>query len=236
MHFPTVNVTSPSWVKRHQYEVCALCSAQGTCWLMLVMTCGWVTLAGTCTPPDTTNFPQCYLHSGPSGMPTANSAELLKEFPASYRHWSVTIVLPTDCIYSMFYSVPVAFMFTIILLSSLRFPTFLLYFLPCYKLKKINSVEWVRVQTIPTERQQLVSEVSANFLADRGCHVVIVTDPYGSVLGLLDRSRYFIFQVAPQLYSRGWVDPIPDQLLLRKYGSAGNRTRTSGSVARNSDH
>jgi hypothetical protein len=32
------------------------------------------------------------------------------------------------------------------------------------------------------------------------------------------------------------VDPVPDPLLLRKSGSAGNRTRTSGSVARNSDH
>jgi hypothetical protein len=32
------------------------------------------------------------------------------------------------------------------------------------------------------------------------------------------------------------VDPDPDPLLLRKCGSAGNRTRTSGSVARNSDH
>jgi hypothetical protein len=32
------------------------------------------------------------------------------------------------------------------------------------------------------------------------------------------------------------VDPVPDPLLLRKSGSAGNRTWTSGSVARNSDH
>jgi hypothetical protein len=32
------------------------------------------------------------------------------------------------------------------------------------------------------------------------------------------------------------VDPIPDLLLLRKSGSVGNRTRTSRSVARNSDH
>jgi hypothetical protein len=30
------------------------------------------------------------------------------------------------------------------------------------------------------------------------------------------------------------VDPVPDPL-LRKSGSAGNRTRTSGSVARNPD-
>jgi hypothetical protein len=44
------------------------------------------------------------------------------------------------------------------------------------------------------------------------------------------------FCVAPQLYSRGRVEPVPDPLLLKKCGSAGNRTRTSGSVARNSDH
>jgi hypothetical protein len=38
------------------------------------------------------------------------------------------------------------------------------------------------------------------------------------------------FQVAPQLYSRGWADLVPDPLLLRKYGSSGNRTRAYGSV------
>jgi hypothetical protein len=37
--------------------------------------------------------------------------------------------------------------------------------------------------------------------ADRGCHVVSVTDPYSRILGFLDRSLYFFFQVAPQLYS-----------------------------------
>jgi hypothetical protein len=67
--------------------------------------------------------------------------------------------------------------------------------------------------------------------ADRWCHVVSVTVPYCRNIGLLDRSRYFFLQVAPQLYSRGWVDPVPDPLLLRKCGSAGNRTRASGSVA-----
>jgi hypothetical protein len=45
------------------------------------------------------------------------------------------------------------------------------------------------------------------------------------LLGFLDRSRYYSFQVAPQLYSRGWVDPVPDPLLLKKSGSGGNRTR-----------
>jgi hypothetical protein len=42
-------------------------------------------------------------------------------------------------------------------------------------------------------------------------------------LGFLDRSRYFLFEVAPQLSSRGLVDPVPDPLLLRKSDSAGNR-------------
>jgi hypothetical protein len=32
------------------------------------------------------------------------------------------------------------------------------------------------------------------------------------------------------------VDPVADPLLFRKFGSAGNRIRTSESVARNSDH
>jgi hypothetical protein len=32
------------------------------------------------------------------------------------------------------------------------------------------------------------------------------------------------------------VDPVPDPLLLKKYDSARNQTRISGSVARNSDH
>jgi hypothetical protein len=53
--------------------------------------------------------------------------------------------------------------------------------------------------------------------------VVRVTDSYGRILGFLDRidrSRYLFFQVAPQLYSRGLVDPIPDPLLLRKYDVA----------------
>jgi hypothetical protein len=70
---------------------------------------------------------------------------------------------------------------------------------------------------------------------DRWCHVVSVMYPYSRILRFLYRSRYFSFQIAPQLYSRGWVNPFPNPLLLRKSDSAGNGTRTSGSVARNSD-
>ena len=43
-------------------------------------------------------------------------------------------------------------------------------------------------------------------------------------LGFLDRSLYF-FEITAQLTSWGWVDPFSDTLLLRKSGSARNRTR-----------
>jgi hypothetical protein len=43
-------------------------------------------------------------------------------------------------------------------------------------------------------------------------------------LSFLDRSRYFFFQVAAHICSWGWVDPVPDTLLLRISGSARNRT------------
>jgi hypothetical protein len=39
-------------------------------------------------------------------------------------------------------------------------------------------------------------------------------------LSFLDRGRYFFFQVAPHLSSRGGVDSVPDPVLLREYGSA----------------
>jgi hypothetical protein len=52
-------------------------------------------------------------------------------------------------------------------------------------------------------------------------------------LGFLDRNRYFFIQAAPQLSSRGWVDLVPDSLLLRKSGRPGIEPGTSGSVARN---
>jgi hypothetical protein len=54
--------------------------------------------------------------------------------------------------------------------------------------------------------------------------------PTAVISVFLDRSRYFFSQVSPQLYSRNCVYPVPDPLLLRKSGSAGNGTRTSGSV------
>jgi hypothetical protein len=54
---------------------------------------------------------------------------------------------------------------------------------------------------MPTKRPPLVGEVVPT-LADRGCCVVSATDPPVVSLGFLDRSRYYFFQVAPQLSSR----------------------------------
>jgi hypothetical protein len=56
------------------------------------------------------------------------------------------------------------------------------------------------------------------------CRVISATDLHGRILGFLDRSRCYFFQVAPQLYSRGWLDPALDTLFLRISGSPGNRT------------
>jgi CBS-domain-containing membrane protein len=43
----------------------------------------------------------------------------------------------------------------------------------------------------PSDRRLSAKLVST--FADKGCHVVSVMDPYGSILGFLDRSRYFFF-------------------------------------------
>jgi hypothetical protein len=50
-------------------------------------------------------------------------------------------------------------------------------------------------------RESRLSGKLVQIFADRECHVVSVTDPYDRILGFLDRSSYFFFQVAPQRYS-----------------------------------
>jgi hypothetical protein len=94
------------------------------------------------------------------------------------------------------------------------------------KLKLKKKAPWsesARELYRPSDRR-----LSANLVpifADRRCCVVNATDRHGRILSFLDRTRYFSFQVAPQLYSRSWVDPVPDLLFLRKFDSAENRTR-----------
>jgi hypothetical protein len=97
-----------------------------------------------------------------------------------------------------------------------------------------SYVVWICERTIPAERPPLVGEVSVNFCGykvPRGQR-----DGYLRPYFRFSRPEPLLFQVAPQLHWRGWMDPVPDLLLVRKSGSAGNRTRTSGSVDRNSGH
>jgi hypothetical protein len=98
---------------------------------------------------------------------------------------------------------------------------------------------WVRERTIPTERPPIVGEVIANLF---GLRV-----PRGQRDGSLrPYSRFsrqeplLFYQVAPQLYSRGWVDPVPDPLLFppppENLVVPGIEPGASGSVAKHSDH
>jgi hypothetical protein len=102
------------------------------------------------------------------------------------------------------------------------FPTFpkTLNFLKSYYMFLPTATELYR----PSDRPLSTKLVPT--MADRGCCVVSATDPHGCNLGFLDQTRCFFFQVDPQLYSRGWVDPVPDTLLLRISVSAWNRTRS----------
>jgi hypothetical protein len=83
-------------------------------------------------------------------------------------------------------------------------------------------VALVHELTIPTERPPLVGKLVPTS-EDRGCCMASATDPHSRNLAFLYRNRYYSFQVARHLYSRGWVDPIPDPLFLGKSGSARNR-------------
>jgi hypothetical protein len=79
--------------------------------------------------------------------------------------------------------------------------------------KKKNSMVWVRERTIPTERPPLVGEVIANFCGSR----VPRGQRDGSLWPYSRFSRHeplLVYQVAPQLYSRGWVDLVPDPQLF----------------------
>jgi hypothetical protein len=118
--------------------------------------------------------------------------------------------------------------------QTISFLTESMYITTSYKKKKLRGLSPRANYTYRTNAACWRSK--CQLLRIDGCRVVSTTDPYGRILSFLDRSRYFSFQVAPQLYSRGWVDPITDALLLRKSVSAENRTRPSGSVAKNSDH
>jgi hypothetical protein len=82
-----------------------------------------------------------------------------------------------------------------------------------YNAYKTNSMVWVRERTTPTERPPLVGEVIADFLWIEGAR----GQRDGSLRPYSRFSRQeplLFYQVAPQLYSRGWVDPVPDPLIF----------------------
>jgi hypothetical protein len=78
-----------------------------------------------------------------------------------------------------------------------------------------DSMASVCERTIPKQRPPLVGEVSANFLLIEGAtwSAWRIPTPYSR----FSRPEPLLFRSGvPQLYSRGWVDPVPDPLLLRK--------------------
>jgi hypothetical protein len=64
--------------------------------------------------------------------------------------------------------------------------------------------------------------------------VVSVIIPYGRILGFLYRSFYFSTSSSSVVLTR-LSGPLSIPTIFF-FGSAGNRTRASGSVAKNSDH
>jgi hypothetical protein len=70
-----------------------------------------------------------------------------------------------------------------------------------YLLNMFHSSENAMLIRITTDRR-----LSAKFVptfVDRWCRMVSATDPYSYILGFLNPRRYYLFQVAFQLYSRG---------------------------------
>jgi hypothetical protein len=98
--------------------------------------------------------------------------------------------------------------------------------------KQRNSVALGRQRPID---HRLSAKLVSTF-ADRVCRVASGTRSLRPYSRFSRPEPLLFFQVAPKLYSRGWLVPVLDQLLLRKSGSAWNRTRTSWSVDRNADH
>jgi hypothetical protein len=58
--------------------------------------------------------------------------------------------------------------------------------------KQTKQIPWSEsASELHRPSDRLLSAKWLPIFADRGCHVVSVTDPYGRILGFLDRSHYF---------------------------------------------
>jgi hypothetical protein len=72
----------------------------------------------------------------------------------------------------------------------------------------------------PSDRR--LSAKWLTIFADKGCHVVSVTDPYGRILGFLDRSHY-IYIKQTKLNSVAWVRErtIPTEIIYKAVNELG---------------
>jgi hypothetical protein len=94
---------------------------------------------------------------------------------------------------------------------------------------KIKTTPWplVRKPTIP-ERPPHVGEVSANFLRIEGVAWSAQRIPSAINSVFLTGAATFSFKQFLNYHHEAEWTPVPDPLVLRKSGSAGNRTRDSG--------
>jgi hypothetical protein len=94
-----------------------------------------------------------------------------------------------------------------------------------------QCTEWTPFQSTPaTSDRSKIGRVLSNV-----CDENTDTRPRGHKV-MRSFIPHSLYQIAPQLFSRDGVAPVPDPLFLRRSGSAGNQPGTSGSVDRNSDH
>jgi hypothetical protein len=83
------------------------------------------------------------------------------------------------------------------------------------KKKKLNSVAFSPLANYTDRAASACRWSYCQLLRIEGVAWSAQRIPTAVNIGFQDRSRYFSIQVAPQLSSRGWVDPVPDPLLLR---------------------
>jgi hypothetical protein len=83
----------------------------------------------------------------------------------------------------------------------------------CLKLK-LNSMVWVRERTIPTERPPLDRRSDCQLVRIEGATWSAWLIPPAVFSRFSKQEPLLFYQVAPQLYSRGWVHPVPDPLLF----------------------
>jgi hypothetical protein len=100
-----------------------------------------------------------------------------------------------------------------------------------------NNTPWPQFASeLYRSSDRLLSAKLVPTFADRKCRVVSTTDPYGRILGFLDRNRYFSSKLLLSCIHEAEWTSFQTHYFSENPGSAGNRTRTSGSAAMKTDH